>query len=437
MQLKNEILQRQTLSPQMVQSMQILQLNTLQLEDYLQNLSMENPLMDFLARPETHTRKQEAPVYPDQQNRAYDRQEQEHRNDPWSSISAPGESLTEALLLQTSTLHLDAMDLKILRHMIHSLEPSGYLETSLEQIQRYFGCGEDTISRVLGILQSLEPLGVGARNLSECLLIQLRNRFPGEETARIIAQDYLELLGKNQLKQLAKLLHKSLEDINHACDLIRSLDPRPGSAYQNGQDMQYIHPELLVFQDADNLQICLNENQVPVIHISGYYLDLMQEDHNEEVSAYLNQKREQLEWVQQCIAQRNETLLSLGKLILEVQETFFREGPGYLTAFTQADAAKQLGIHESTVSRAARDKHLQCMWGIYPLSHFFQQGLDQKDKIRNRICELIGSEDKYHPLSDQAISDALASEGHSISKRLVTKYRNEMQIPNTSGRRKF
>lgn len=437
MQLKNELLQRQTLSPQMVQSMQILQLNTVQLEDYLQNLSLENPLMDFLAHPETHPRKQEVPVYPDPQNRAYDRQEQEHRNDPWSSISAPGESLTDTLLLQTSTMQLDSMDLKILRHMIHSLEPSGYLETSFEQIQRYFGCGEDTISRALSILQSLEPLGVGARNLSECLLIQLRNRFPGEETARIIAQDYLELLAKNQLKQLSKLLHKSLEEIKHACDLIRSLDPRPGSAYQNGREMQYIHPELLVFQDADSLQICLNEHQIPVISISGYYLDLMQKNHNEEVSAYLNQKREQLEWVQQCIAQRNETLLSLGRLILEVQEDFFRKGPGYLKVFTQADAARLLGIHESTVSRAIRDKHLQCMQGIYPLSHFFPQGLEQKDGIRSRIRDLIGSEDKYHPLSDQAISDALALEGHVVSKRLVTKYRNEMQIPNTSSRRKF
>ena len=437
MQLKNEQIQKQTLRPQMIQSMQILQLNTVQLEEYLQNLSMENPLMEFVSRTESFAPKQPSPTYPDQQNRAYDKLEQERRNDLWSSISAPDESLADALMLQITTLHLDPMDQKILKHMIHCLEPNGYLVTSLDHIRSCFNCEEETISRLLQILQSLEPMGVGARNLSECLLIQLSSRFPQEETARIIAQDHLELLGKNQLKQLAKVLHKSVEEINHACNLIRSLEPRPGAAYHDGQKMQYIHPELLVLQEENTLTITLNEHQVPAINISGYYLDLMQEEHNPEVSTYLNQKKQQLDWVQQCISQRNETLLSLGKLILEVQQDFFLKGPGCLKAFTQADAAKQLGVHESTVSRAARDKHLQCMWGIYPLSHFFQQGLSQKDEIRSRIHSLIDREDKYSPLSDQAISDALALEGHSISKRLVTKYRNEMQIPNTSGRKKF
>jgi RNA polymerase sigma-54 factor len=166
-------------------------------------------------------------------------------------------------------------------------------------------------------------------------------------------------------------------------------------------------------------------------------MQLFKDCDSPETLAYLAQKKEQLEWVQQCILQRNQTLLSLGNLIFETQLSFFRNGPGHLKPFTQAAAAAQLGVHESTISRAIRDKYLQCTWGTFPLQYFFPQGMEHRDSICSRIRQLILEEDKFHPLSDQAISDILTWEDLAISKRMVSKYRAELKIPEASVRRKY
>ena len=437
MQMHMEQSLKQTVRPQMIQSAQVLQLNTVELQQYLTELSLENPLMEFIAPSAPYEHKQEAPRRTDEQNRIYERQEQENARDPWNTIHTGSETLSDALTAQLNAMALDPMRRKILSHMIHNLEPTGYLCVPVQDIRNAFGCTEETMQELLALLHSMEPLGVGARNLSERLCIQLQHLYPEEKTALIIAREELELLGKNPLPALAKKLRKSLDEIRSACDLIRSLNPRPGTAYSDGSQMQYIYPELLVFQDGDKGQVVLNEHHIPSIKVNDYYLQMLSSCDSEETVAYINQKKEQLEWIRQCIDQRNQTLLALGDLIYHTQQEFFRNGPGHLKVFTQAEAAKALNVHESTVSRAVRDKHLQCIWGTFPLRYFFPQGMQKRDLICNRIQQLIAREDKYRPLSDQALSEILTREDLAISKRMVSKYRSEMRIPDASSRRKY
>ena len=438
MQLENRQIQKQTLRPQMVQSMHILQLNTIQLQEYLENLSLENPLMEFM-QPTSHTyeAKQEIPRPADEQNWKYHQQERISAQDPWNSHAVAEETLAEALLHQLGGLQLKGKRRRVLEHMIHNLDSNGYLAIPLKDIQTAFGCEESLITDLLKILQSLEPWGVGARNLSECLCIQLQHLHPKDQTALVIAREELELVGKNQLPALAKKLHKPLKEVILACDVIRSLNPRPGAAFSDGKCMHYIHPELLVFQDGAHFRVTLSDSQGASIKLNEHYLQLLSGSDCLETIAYLAQKKEQLEWVQACIEQRNQTLLSLGNLILSVQQEFFRHGPGHLKTYPQSEAARQLNVHESTVSRTVRDKYLQCTWGTFPLRYFFPQGLEQKDILSNRIRDIIAREDKYNPLSDQAVSDMLAEAGYNLSKRMVSKYRNEMNIPDASIRRKY
>lgn len=428
---------KQTIRPQMIQSAQILQLTTVELQQYLEDLSLENPLMEFLppAAPELA---RSAPIRcADEQNRAYDRQEQENDRDLWNSIARQEETLTDVLLFQLNGLSLEPRQRQILVYMIHNLDANGYLGITLAEVQEAFRCEETQVSHLLTLLQAMEPCGVGARSLSECLCLQLIQQHPGEHTALAIARDYLELLGKNQLPALAKKLHVSMEEVGRSCNLIRTLNPRPGSAYGDDGQMAYITPELLVFQNGDGFRVLLNDYSSPTLSANPEYLALLQQDSSPETTEYLSRKKAQLEWVQQCIRQRSETLLAIGELILQHQEAFFRQGPGHMKAFTQAEAARLLNVHESTISRAVREKYLQCIWGTFPLRNFFPQGIEQRDGICNRIRQLVAGEDSHHPLSDQKISDILTEEGLPVSKRMISKYRAEQQIPDAAGRRKY
>lgn len=437
MQMHIEQALKQTIRPQMIQSVQMLQLTTAELQQYLEELSLENPLMEFLppAAPELS---RPTPVRcVDEQNRAYDRQEQEHDRDPWNSIARQEETLTDVLLFQLNGLSLEPRQRQILAYMIHNLDANGYLSISLAEVQRVFQCDEEQINHLLTLLQAMDPCGVGARNLSECLCLQLRQLHPENTTALAIAGAYLEFLGKNQLPTLAKKLHVSLAKVEQACDLIRTLNPRPGSGFGDGEQMAYISPELLVFQNGDGFRVLLNDFVTPTLLVNTEYLTLLQQDSSPETTEYLTWKKAQLEWVQQCIRQRSETLQALGNLILQHQEAFFRQGPGHLKAFTQAEAARLLNVHESTISRAVRDKYLQCIWGTFPLRSFFPQGMEQRDRVCSRIRQLVSREDPCHPLSDQKISDILTEEGIPVSKRTVSKYRTELRISDAASRRKF
>ena len=429
--------QKQTITHQMIQSSEILQMNNMELEIYLQNLALENPLLDFEEPPEEDERKKEWLNALDEQNRVYERQERRDASDPWNLDTAMTETLEDSLLLQLNSLNLSASKVFILKYLIQSLESSGYLTTPLDEIAKVCHCSLTETEEMLSVLQTLEPDGVGARTLSECLSIQLKKHYPDASLALSIVSDYLDLLGKNQIPAISRILHRSQKDILEACSLIRSLNPKPGSSFGDRHYMPYVRPELLIIRFDGYFDIILNDASIPSIRMNAYYLDLLKTDEAGETARYLKGKKEELEQINDSIRHRSSTLLSLGKLIVEHQQDFFLNGPGHLHTFLQSTAASILGVHESVISRAASDKYLQCQYGVFPLSYFFVQGRDNKEEIKKMIRDYIEKEDKAHPFSDQKLSDMFAADGLTVSKRLITKYRTALHIPPAGGRKVY
>ena len=429
--------QKQTITHQMIQASEILQMNNMELEVYLQNLALENPLLDFEEPSDDSTRKKEWLNALDEQNRVYEKQERQEASDPWNLNTAMTETLEDSLLLQVNTLNLPDKKIPILNYLIQSLESSGYLSTPLEEIAASCHCTLSEAEELLGLLQTLEPDGIGARTLSECLSIQLKKKAPDQELALLIVRDYLDLLGKNQIPAIARVLHRPQKAVMEACSLIRSLNPRPGSSFGDRHYMPYIRPELIVIRFDGYFDILLNDSSIPALRMNTYYLEMLENGRSEEATQYLKKKKKELEQIQENISQRSGILLSLGKLIVERQQDFFLNGPGHLHTLLQSDAASVLGVHESVISRAANDKYLQCQYGVFPFSYFFIQGRNDKDEVKNLIRDYIAGENKAHPYSDQKISDLLARDGLTVSKRLVTKYRTAMNIPAMSARRTY
>lgn len=357
-------------------------------------------------------------------------------------------SLADALWEQLVSIPFRPKDEKTLKYMLASLDSWGYLREPLEQIGQKFSQEPQRMEQLLSVLQALDPPGVGARTISECLLLQLKRQMDCPAQLEVIVTDCLDLLAKNQIPTIAKKVGISVKEASRLCQIIRSLNPKPGAAYSNEDIPRYIQPDVFIRQKNGEVSIQLNEALEPQISINQYYHQLSKTTDEEEVQKYLLDKLHQLEWIRTCIAQRNETLCSTVSAILNRQKDFFQDGPAALKPLRLYDIAEELGIHESTVSRAVRNKYLQCSQGIYPLSYFFSTSLTSQkaeesaegEKISAKAAKaalkkLIGEEDKKKPLSDRQLAEKLEETGISISRRTVAKYREEMEIGEASRRK--
>jgi RNA polymerase sigma-54 factor len=234
----------------------------------------------------------------------------------------------------------------------------------------------------------------------------------------------------------------SAAQVQAACRLIRSLDPRPGCAYGPPEPVGYIVPDLAVLSGEEGFQVVLNDAFLPTLRLSGYYHQLMQTTQDAQVREYLTAKVGQAKWMMEHIEQRQTTLLSCARCIAAAQVDFFRHGPGHLVPLTLAQAAEKLDLHESTVSRAVRNKYIQCAYGVFPMKYFFRRTLPaaggedvSTDRAKTALRALIDGEDKGKPYSDQTLSELLCAQGVQISRRTVAKYRNELGLPSVAGRR--
>ncbi|MCI9593955.1 MAG: RNA polymerase factor sigma-54 [Lachnospiraceae bacterium] len=456
--------QRQILSQQMIQSAGILQMTVQELYTYLQEVALENPVMEIhmpSASGENpdftsclHQRSIEeyrGLSASDESNRyLYQQQEQdgEYPMDWRFRKNNQPLSLADALWEQLVSIPFRPKDEKTLKYMLASLDSWGYLREPLEQIGQKFSQEPQRMEQLLSVLQALDPPGVGARTISECLLLQLKRQMDCPAQLEVIVTDCLDLLAKNQIPTIAKKVGISVKEASRLCQIIRSLNPKPGAAYSNEDIPRYIQPDVFIRQKNGEVSIQLNEALEPQISINQYYHQLSKTTDEEEVQKYLLDKLHQLEWIRTCIAQRNETLCSTVSAILNRQKDFFQDGPAALKPLRLCDIAEELGIHESTVSRAVRNKYLQCSQGIYPLSYFFSTSLTSQkaeesaegEKISAKAAKaalkkLIGEEDKKKPLSDRQLAEKLEETGISISRRTVAKYREEMEIGEASRRK--
>lgn len=453
MDLKLQTVQSQVLSQKMIQSAQILQMSSQELEAYMKEISLENPVIDLDEQYETGSydgeirRKIEWLESSDEQNRVYYNNDytEDGERDCWNFDTEEGESLAEYLLSQLLTKNLTKQQVKIAEYIVNCLDGKGYFTEDKAQLAKNLGTDTDRVEEVLSMLKKLEPAGICAESLVECLLLQLERKGMSTPVLRNIVENYLELVGKNQLHVIAKKLKIPVETVQADCELIKGLNPKPGASFCSRETLKYITPDVTVVKLGGYYEILLNEYMYPKITINSYYKGMLQEDTPKEAKAYIGEKVRQAEWVMNCISQRNKTLLQVTKTIVDMQENFFLKGQGYLESMRQADVAGKLSVHESTVSRAVRDKYLQCSWGIFPMNYFFSKGIASEngqgavtpEKIKQLMAEIIDGENKKKPYSDRVISEKLNEKGVHISRRTVAKYREQAQIKDAGGRREF
>lgn len=447
--------QTQTLSPQMMQSMEVLQMGSQELLEYIENAVQENPVLEmeekYDRQDDSHLlqRKLEWLESTDSQNRYYHQQDTEADDDPishYGTVEEREENLYYYVLSQLRVLELPAAVMEAAAFLVESLNSNGWLDEDVPALAAAMGREEALVEQALEVVQSLEPAGVGARNLSECLCLQLAHRRPLDRLAMAIAGGYLDALSKSRYGLIARETGASQEEVREACELIRSLNPRPGTGFAARENLTYITPDIIVVSFHDHFELLANDYFFPSLSISGYYTRLLKESDEAEVRDYLTGKVRQAKWMVRAIEQRRSTLMECAKCILDLQEAFFRHGQGHLVPMALADVAERLGVHESTVSRAVRDKYIQCSQGVYPLSYFFSRGLGSgqtaqentsPDFAKALLKKLIAGEDKRRPLSDQKLCEQMAEAGCAISRRTVAKYRDELHIPSTAGRRQY
>ncbi|OUN06963.1 RNA polymerase sigma-54 factor [Flavonifractor sp. An92] len=450
MELKLEQKQMQVLSPQLIQSMEVLQMSSQELLEFVEHSLQENPVLEAEDHYERQRddredlRRLEWLESNDRQNHVYYQQDDEDRPlAPFGVAENDEDTLYGHLLFQLQGLQAPEPAATAARFLAESLNPSGWLDETLEELGRAANLPPEVMEEGLRLIQSLDPVGVGARNLSECLCLQLQRNNPTDMLALRIARDGLEALARNQYGLLARRMGADVGDVRAACDRIRALNPRPGAGFASTEAPSYITPDLLVVEQYDHFEVVPNDRFFPKLNLSGTYTRMLEEQPDQEVEAYLTDKLRKAKWVMSAIEQRQATLLSCAKCILQRQEPFFRLGPGHLTPMLLSDVAAEVGVHESTVSRAIKDKYLQCARGVYPLCYFFSRKLGEEgdgataDSAKALLRRLVDEEDKRHPLSDQKLCEKMEAEGCQISRRTVAKYREELHIPNTSGRKQY
>lgn len=447
--------QKQILSQKMLQSVEILQMNAQELTEYIRELSLENPVLDIEEaaaedKAKERVRKLEWLAGLDEQNRTYYQYDRRDNEDYLNNIgSKEGETLKDALMLQLIGNDYSEFEMEVFEYIADSLNSSGYYTEGLEELVRRFGITEEEAAACLEVMKDLEPAGVCTGSLKECMTRQLDRLGEGYETERSIAENYLELLGKNQLPSIAKKMKISLEQVKRAAENIKKLNPRPAQGFDSGGMMRYIVPDVTIVKFQDRFEILQNSFAYPNIRVNQDYLKMLKTDCGKEVKDYLTGKIHQIEQVQEAIEKRGSTLLNLAKCLIEVQEEFFLYGQKSLRPFMMKEAAQRLSVHESTISRTVKGKYLQCSWGVYPFSYFFSRGLKQTSgnlqekedmstvRIRQRLKELMEGEDKHAPYSDQQLKELLEQEGIVISRRTVVKYREAMGISNSRGRKEY
>lgn len=460
MDLKLQVKQTQTLSQRMIQSAEILQMTSQELNTYINELALENPVIDIVEPPTAEEQREsiEQQEWLNSSNEEnyylYQRQNNDDDYDfksSWNINTDDGETLQDYLWSQLITENFTDQETEIIKFMLECLDNKGYLEESTETIASYFGTDTEIVEDLLSDLQALDPSGVCARTLEECLKLQLERRDILTPVLESIIDNCLEMVAKNQIPAIARKLRLSPTETAGYCQIIKSLNPKPGVSFSSRDQLRYIIPDVTIVKFKDHFDILLNESMYPTIELNSYYRQMNQNPESSELKEYLGNKIRQAEWVKQCVTQRGKTLMQVSRAILEHQEEFFTFGPAHLNPLRLADIAQELDIHESTVSRAVSKKYLQCSWGVYPMNFFFSRSVAVQESsssesgtqsvtaadIKRVLREIIEEENKKKPYSDRLLGEKLAERGISISRRTVAKYREEEGIADASGRKEY
>ena len=443
--LKIEHSQKLALTPSLLQAINVLQLNTVQLEQYVQEQLLSNPMLEVDESPRAEEPKAvDWAEYARSISYEPGQADEDPEDDNREFAGRAGQTLAESLSTELQFSGLRGEILPMSLYIAGCLDEDGYLRISLEEIAEQTGADMQLIREALLHVQGMEPAGIGARSLTECLTLQLIRKGVDTQLAMLLVKDHLEDIAKGRVSALAKELGVKPVEVQDACDLIRTLDPKPGRRFGGETEAQYVIPDVYVELRDGRLSASVRESASPRLIISPYYKHLLEDPQaDEHLKEFLEGRLNSAAWLIRSIQQRSQTILSVTNAIAELQEGFFKGSCG-LVPMTLAQVAQIAGVHESTVSRCTSGKFAQTPRGVFELKEFFSGGLNagggemSTGSVKKLIRQYIEAENGREPLSDQVLAEKLKQEnGVSISRRTVTKYREAMGIPTSSARKRF
>lgn len=450
--------QRLILTQNMQQSIKLLQMSLHDLREYIDNEYSENPILEV---------NEEITSYDDDENTngemstedRYDykkiveelysdnykeKSEYNSSNEEVSPLNFIEKkvSLKDYLQEQLVEVNIDPYILSICKYIVESLDYRGYLEISTEELSGELSISEEVVEKALKIVQSLEPYGIGARNIKECLIIQsLKLNILDNIIERIIL-NHLENVADNKYEVVGKDLNISPREAQRYGDLIKKLEPKPSRGFYTGEEVNYIIPDAEIKNIDCEFFILMNENVLPRLIINKAYKDVLQNNKDSEINAYVKDKINQAMFLIKSIEQRKNTLNKVLECIVDKQKDFFKFGKQYIKPLTLKEVAEIINMHESTVSRAIKEKYVLTSYGTIKIKDLFANGLSSNDdmatvKIKSEIKRIIDEENKGKPISDQIISSILADKNMNISRRTVAKYREALGIKSSSMRKRL
>lgn len=354
-------------------------------------------------------------------------------------------SLAEYLLWQLSLTVHDELEKEIGTYLIGNIDDDGYLQCQTEEVATVLGCDEAQICAVLSVIQSFDPPGIGACNLQESLLIQLRHLEMDDSLASKIVQQCLSQLDERYFQKIAKSFGVTINEVIAAVGLIRTLDPKPGSRF-NSPRIEYITPDVVVVKVDDDYQVVLNEDGMPNLRINVLYQNVLRQNDGmqSDTREYLEEKFRSAVWLMKSVEQRRQTLLRVTKSLCKFQREFLDKGLAYLKPLVLKDVADDIGMHESTVSRVTTNKYVYTPQGVFELKFFFHSGLESLEgdamssvSVKDIIRKAVAAEEPRKPLTDQQLMMILEAKGVKIARRTIAKYRQELRIPPASRRKRL
>ena len=436
--------QKLALTPELIQAIQILQFSTQELDSYVQEQLLINPVIETAGeKPAEEFELPDLERVTDSYRGEYRREEKQQY--PYEQHATNDVTLVEHLMFQLQFAPLCEAQRKAGKYIIESLDDNGYLTQSRQELAAGLGLEPEEIEKVLEVIHTFEPAGVGAEDLSECLLIQLAAQGRLTELKQRVISDFLEDMASNRLSVIARKLGTDTEHIQKIADEIRTLDPKPGRAFASQDETRYITPDVFVEKEDGEYHVIINEGSVPHLMVSSYYRQVLRESANDRnLAEYLNDRINTANWLIKSIEQRKQTIYNVVSAVVRHQRDFFEYGSRHIKPMTLKQIAEDVGIHESTVSRSINGKYMQSPRGVFEIKYFFTSGVSagegdgmSSNAVKSIIREIVEQEDSKKPCSDQYMADRMQADGINISRRTVAKYREEMGIPSSQKRKRY
>ena len=466
--LQTKLVQKLILTPSLQQAIKLLPMTTLELSELLNQEMVENPMLEEVPTEElqpveaSQEKPEEKP--PDKEKSdTWDDQDYEYffgdyfddgyrprtptevkELPPIENTLSTATSLSDHLLWQLSMQTDEPLMRDVGEAIVGNLDDDGQLVATVEELAAMGPWPLEDVERTLALVQTFDPIGVAARDLQECLMLQLRHLGMEGTPVEKIVTDHMRLLQNHQVPELARKMGLSIDDLKQHIETIRHLDPKPGSRYNPSQS-QYVIPDVYVVKAEEEYVVLLNEDGLPQLRISPVYRRLMDKsvaENTDETRAYVKDKFRSALWLIKSVEQRQKTIHKVATSIINFQRDFLDHGIEYLRPLVLRDVADDIGMHESTVSRVVTNKYMHTPQGVFEMKYFFHSGIASSFggavssvTIKQRIRKIVEEEDSKRPLSDSKIVNILQREGLDLARRTIAKYREELRIPTSNQRR--